>query len=95
MTVNAFNFDMQGTDIFKEHLEKSINKVKEAALEANVSPAGFVIDESLCDCGDIETSDVVNVIDCFAGLYGDYGDDNYQYASKAMCDALCEIFDKH
>lgn len=87
-------FDLSSSTIFKDYLNKSIDAVILSANKSNVSPAGFLIDESMCDCGEIEVIDVVDIIDEFAHHFGDNNSPTYKYASNLLCKSLSNHFSK-
>lgn len=94
ITGDGNQFNILETDIFKDYLTKAIDAVKSAAEDANVSPTGFEIDDAMCDCGEIETSDVADVIDEAAQHFGSYDSNNYKFIVDALCEAVTEHFAK-
>jgi len=80
--------------IIKDYVMKAKNAVTDAAIEAGISPMGFTIDSSLCDCGSIEVVHIVNIIDDAATNFGRHGSDNYSYIVDHICDELNQHFSK-
>ena len=93
-TGNGNQFNILEADIFKDYLTKAIDAVKSAAEDANVSPTGFEIDDAMCDCGEIETSDVADVIGEAAAHFGSYDSCNYKFIAGCLCEAVTEHFAK-
>ena len=88
-------FDLTQSNFFKSKRLELISAVEEAADKAKVSPKNFTIDESLCDCGEIETSEVVGVLSEAAGMIGDYGTKAYKSALNDFCDSINTHFGAH
>lgn len=83
---------LENTPFFKTNLEVAIAKVKESAHEANESPEGFWLDESLCDYNGIKTDGVIDVVDAFALQVGDSGSEDYKNAFELITQALSDHF---
>ena len=92
---NKEAFNIIDSVLFKDCLKKSVNEVHSAAKKAKVSPAGFTIDESLCDFGDLKTGGVVDIMDEAAAKVGIFQSRNYKYFMNAICEALSEEFSKN
>lgn len=77
---------------FDAAVRQTIQAVKNAAKAANVAPVNYSIDESFGDCGEIESRDVVDVIDKFAVGFGEYGHANYKLAASELCESITGYF---
>ncbi|MBB3048903.1 hypothetical protein FHR99_003177 [Litorivivens lipolytica] len=84
--------NLKGLPVNLETRQKAIAAVEQAALDANVSPLGFVIDSSLCDCGEIETAGVADVLDATAGLFGEHGSEGYTLVLETLCEDISVHF---
>jgi len=93
-SLNNEMFDVLQSDIYKNYLNQCIESVKVCAEKASVSPNGFEIDNTFCDCGEIETSDVVDIIDEAGGVFGRCGSKNYSFIVDALCEDITEHFSK-
>lgn len=91
-TSTEIHFDIKTSDLFKDYLQKTIGEVNHAAEKANVSPKGFAIDNSFCDCGEIEVYDVVEMIDECASHFGCVDSENYEYIVNALCEEVTNAF---
>lgn len=91
---NHRKFEITNSSFFKDYLLKAIDAAEYAATQANVSPVGLKMDESLCDWGEIETRDVVDYIDEAASHFGNCDSENYQFIVDALCEAVTEHFAK-
>lgn len=91
-TTTVMAIDLSETPLFKSSLTKLIDAVNSAASNANVSPKGFTIDESLSDYGKIEVSEIVSILDEVAGFLGDYGSTYYRRVMNRLCESLNQHF---
>jgi len=74
--------------ILKSFLADAIKSVERAAEVANVSTVNFAIDSSFSDCGEIETSEVADLLDEFGLLFGEHHSVNYLHAVDTICDVI-------
>lgn len=69
----------------------AIKAVLEASEKANVSPEGFHIDNCFCDCGEIETQQVADIIhDAGESMNAEFDD-----IESMIVDYLCEKVSDH
>ena len=85
-------FDVLNTPIFNRAKSRAIRAAIEAAIDASDTPKDFVIDRAFTDCGEINTSEVITVIDEFAADFGIPHSHNYYFIVDALCEAVTSHF---
>jgi hypothetical protein len=81
-----------GNEGYSQCVEKAVSAAERAAKNAGESPVGFTVDRAMEDWGRVSTSELVVIIDEYAGNYGVYDSEQYWEIVDSVCESVTERF---